>query len=252
VTFDFSGQVAMVTGASRGIGLAVAEGFARSGARVAMLARDADVLAGAAAPLGERALAMPSDVTRADEVDAAVRQTLERFGRIDVLVNNAGLGLAQPTESVSLADWQRILDGNLTSAFYTSQVVGRAMQAAGRGGAIVNVGSLTTFLGVPGRAAYGAAKAAVAGLTRTLASEWGPLGIRVNCVAPGFIATQPLEQAIARGALDLEPLRRRTPLGRLGEPADMVGPVLFLASDAARFVTGVTLPVDGGWLVYGY
>jgi NAD(P)-dependent dehydrogenase (short-subunit alcohol dehydrogenase family) len=252
VTFDFSGQVAMVTGASRGIGLAVAEGFARSGARVTMLARDADVLARAAAPLGEHALAIPSDATHADEVDAAVRQTLERFGRIDVLVNNAGLGLAQPTESVSLADWQRILDGNLTSAFYTCQVVGRVMHAAGRGGAIVNVGSLTTFLGVPGRAAYGAAKAAVAGLTRTLASEWGPLGIRVNCVAPGFIATQPLEQAIERGALDPEPLRRRTPLGRLGEPADMVGPVLFLASDAARFVTGVTLPVDGGWLVYGY
>jgi NAD(P)-dependent dehydrogenase (short-subunit alcohol dehydrogenase family) len=196
-------------------------------------------------------LGLCADVSVTDDAERVVEHTLRAFGRIDVLVNNGGIGNVRPSELVSADDWRRVLDVNLTGVFQMSQLAGRAMLRAGSG-AIVNVGSLTTFLGFPHRAAYGASKAAVAELTRTLASEWGPRGIRVNCVVPGFIATQPVQRLVAAGTLDEASLRARTPLRRLGQPEDLVEPVLFLASDAARFITGVALPVDGGWLAYGY
>jgi NAD(P)-dependent dehydrogenase (short-subunit alcohol dehydrogenase family) len=249
--FDFSGRVAFVTGAGRGIGLATARAFALGGARVVMIGRSGEALDDAARTLGSNATTISADVGNPGDVERAVSEALRTHGRIDVLVNNAGVGLVAPTESVDRADWQRVLDTNLTGAFQFSQLVGREMLRAG-GGSIVNVGSLTAFLGFPMRAAYAASKAGLAELTRVLASEWGPRGIRVNCVIPGWIDTIPVRRLVEQGTLDEERIVTRTPLRRMGTPEDVAGAVLFLASDAARFVTGVTLAVDGGWLAYGY
>lgn len=249
--FDFTGRVAIVTGAGRGIGRSIAAGFAEAGATVVLTGRHEDELTAAAEQMGGTTLPVCVDIAQPDEVECIAEEALRAFGRIDVLVNNAGQGLVAPSEAVPLADWQRVLDVNLTGAFLLSRAAARTMLAAGRG-AIVNVGSLTSYLGFPERAAYGASKAAIGQLTRTLASEWGPRGIRVNCVVPGFVATAPVRRLIEQGTLDADRIGARTPLRRLGEPDDLVGPVLFLASDAARFVTGAALPVDGGWLAYGY
>ena len=247
--FDFTGRAVIVTGASRGIGLALAEGFVQAGASVAITGRDRSALAAAAQALGPSAHPIAGDVTKPEEVARLMQTVAELFGRLDVLVNNAGVGLVAPAESLALADWQRVVETDLTGAFLCSQAAAAHMSS---GSAIVNVGSLTSFLGFPQRAAYGAAKAGLLGLTRTLASEWGPRGIRVNCVIPGFIATRPVQELLKRGALDGPRIEGRTPLGRFGSPADLVGPTLFLASEAAHFITGADLAVDGGWLASGY
>ncbi len=249
--FDFSDRVAIVTGGSRGIGLATARGLVDGGARVVVIGRSPEALDAAVRALGPNATAIRADVAVPADADHVVAETLAVHGRMDILVNNAGVGLVAPSESVDIADWRRVLDINLTGAFQLTQAVGREMLDAGRG-AIVNVGSLTTLLGFPMRAAYGASKAAIAELTRTLASEWGPRGVRVNCVLPGWIATDPVRRLIEEGTLNEEGIVARTPLRRMGTPEDVAGAILFLASDAARFVTGVTLAADGGWLAYGY
>ena len=250
-SYDFSGRVTLVTGGSRGIGFATAQAFARAGARVAITGRGEEDLETAAARIGSACLPIQADAGNPGDVQRVAAETLSALGRVDVLVNNAGIGLHTPAEDTSEADWRRILDVSLTGAFQLSQSVGTEMLRAG-GGSIVNVGSLTTFLGFPGRAAYGSSKAAIAELTRVLASEWGPRGIRVNCVAPGWIASSAMRRLIDQGTLDPEPMRSRAPLRRMGEPEDVADAILFLASDAARFITGATLPVDGGWLAYGY
>ncbi|MHB8993560.1 MAG: SDR family NAD(P)-dependent oxidoreductase [Chloroflexota bacterium] len=247
-------RVAIVTGSSRGIGLAIARGYAREGAHVVLTSRNEASLAGPAeelSGLGVRVLPLRVDVADPQSVQGLVNRVEEVFGRIDILVNNAGMPMVASSEQLELEAWQRTLDTNLTGSFLCAQAAGRVMLRQGKG-AIINIASLTSFLGFPGRTAYSATKSAVLGLTRSLSSEWAPRGVRVNALAPGWILTELLQSVVDRGALDPEKLIARTPMGRMGRPDDLVGPAIFLASDDSAFVTGQILPVDGGWLSYAF
>jgi NAD(P)-dependent dehydrogenase (short-subunit alcohol dehydrogenase family) len=250
-----AGRVAIVTGASRGLGRAIAVGYAREGARLVALSRHGSELTPVVeeiATLGGEALALEADVSRPDQVEAMVEATLERFGQIDILVNNAGIHVGVvPSEALALEDWQRVLDVNLTGAFLCSRAVGRAMLARGSG-AQINVCSLTSTVVFPQRLAYSVSKAGLLMLTKNLAVEWASRGVRVNALAPGVHKTDIFRRLVERGVLDERRVAARVPMGRVGVPDDVVGPAIFLASDEARYVTGEVLAVDGGWLSYGY
>ncbi len=245
---DLTGRVALVTGAGTGIGRAIAVGLAQAGANVALIYRTnvvealEDVQAWDA---GARAYQCDLDELSPSGITALMEQIHQELGQPSILVNNAGRITVTPALEMTLDQWQHEMNVNLTAAFQLSQAAARAFGTAG--GAIVNIGSLLSLQGSSMVAAYTAAKSGLAGLTRALALEWAPLGIRVNAVAPGYVRTamagRLLEDADLRAPIDA-----RIPLARWAEPSDIAGPVTFLASDAARYVTGVVLPVDGGWL----
>lgn len=247
-SFQLSGQVALVTGAARGIGKACALALASAGADVALGLRDKRVateLVDAIAALGRRALPLQMDVTRRDEIASAVAEARRHFGRIDVLVNNAGIGPPAPAEDVTEEAFDRTLAVNVKGTFFASQEVGRLMIAAG-GGCIVNLSSQAGFVALPTESVYCTTKAAIAHLTKCLAVEWAPHHVRVNAVAPTFIKTPGTEKWLTNEAFRQD-LLSRIPLGRVGEPLDVAGAVVFLASPAASLVTGATLLIDGGW-----
>jgi NAD(P)-dependent dehydrogenase (short-subunit alcohol dehydrogenase family) len=247
--FDLKGKVALVTGAARGIGRATALALAQAGADVALGLRDRGTgseLAAAIQALGRRALPLQMDVTHRAEVTAAVAEALRVLGRIDILVNNAGIGPPNPAETVTEADFDATLAVNLKGTFFVSQEVGRAMIAAGNGGRIINLSSQAGFVALPTESVYCMTKAAIAHLTKCLAVEWAPHGINVNAVAPTFIRTPGTAKWLEDEAFRRD-LLARIPLGRVGEPGDVAGTVVFLASPAAGMVTGATLLVDGGW-----
>jgi NAD(P)-dependent dehydrogenase (short-subunit alcohol dehydrogenase family) len=246
--FDLRGQVALVTGAARGIGRACAIALAQAGADVALGFRDASAdgsLTTIIEGLGRRALPLQMDVTRRTEIEAAVGRALAHFGRIDVLVNNAGIGPPRPAEDVTEDDFDRTLAVNLKGTFFVSQAVGRAMLRQ-RSGRIVNLSSQAGFVALPTESVYCMTKAAIAHLTKCLAVEWGPHGIQVNAVAPTFIRTPGTVKWLADDAFRQD-LLSRIPLGRVGDPVDVAGAVVFLASPAASMITGATLLIDGGW-----
>ena len=231
-----TGEVAVVTGAAQGLGAAVADALDAAGAHVART----DV---AGADFG-------LDVTERSSVENALAEIAGSLGEPTILINNAGVNRIGPSETIAEQRWQQVVDVNLTGTFRCSQAAGARMLAAGRG-SIVNIASISAYLGMPGRAAYCATKAGVIGLTRALGVEWASRGVRVNAVAPGYVGTPMVEQAIAEGLLDAEELAARTPLGRVASPAEVADAVVWLASPAARYVTGQTLVVDGGYLAYG-
>ena len=245
--FRLDGKVAVVTGASSGLGVAFAHGLAEVGADVVLCARRADRLeetrAGVEA-LGRRCLAVPCDVSVPEDCTRVVEQAMEAFGRVDVLINNAGIGTAVPATRETPDEFRRVIDINLNGSYWMAQACGRVM---GRGSSIVNVGSVlgSTTAGLP-QAAYGASKAAIIGLTRDLAQQWtGRKGIRANALAPGFFPSEMTEQ-YPDGYL--EAMLIRVPAGRVGDAQELVAAAIFLASDASSYVTGVLLPVDGGML----
>ena len=247
------GRVAVVTGAGRGIGRAIARAFAGEGADLALCDRDEGGVRSAAAEiaaLGRWAFAVSLDVTDGAAAEQFVGATLERFGRIDVLVNNAGIAWPGPAEDCPEAEWRRVVEVNLNAVFFWCQMVGRAMLAQ-RSGAIINIASMYGKRPVPYRVPYVATKFAVVGLTEALAIEWAPRGVRVNAVAPGYTDTELFRTNQARAGTDVNLLIRRTPLGRLAQPDEIARAAVFLASDESSFVTGHTLVVDGGWLPNG-
>ncbi|WP_432515051.1 SDR family NAD(P)-dependent oxidoreductase [Kineococcus sp. SYSU DK001] len=248
----FTGRVAVITGGARGIGRATAERFAREGASVAVVDLDEASAARTAAELplteGAGALGVGADVSRADSVEAAVARVHERFGRLDVLMNNAGLIRDNLLFKMPESDWDLVMGVHLKGAFLMSKAAQRHMVEQGSG-AIVNVSS-TSALGSRGQANYSAAKAGIQGFTRTLAAELGPKGIRVNAVAPGFIATEMTDATARRLGVEPEEFRRlnaeATPVRRVGRPEDIASATAYLASDDAGFITGQVLYVDGG------
>ena len=248
--FDVEGQVALVTGAARGLGRAVVLALAHAGADVALGLRDVAADAGLVAEveaLGRRVLPLQLDVSDLGQVRAGVDAVVERFGRLDVLVANAGIALGDRAEDVTEADFDATLGVNLKGTFFTAQAAGRAMIAQGGGGRIVLMGSQAGAVALPGESVYCLTKAAVSHLAACLAVEWGDRGITVNCVAPTFIRTPGTEAALADPAFEADVVERIAGLHRIGDPVDVAGAVLYLCSPAASLVTGHTLLVDGGW-----
>ena len=249
--FDFSGQVVVVTGAANGIGAACARLFAASGAKLALWDVDAAAMQALAAELGSEARAMRCDVSHRAEVEAATAATIAAFGRIDVLINNAGIFRAADFLDISEADWDAVIAVNLKGAFLVGQAVARAMATTG-GGAIVNMSSVNGVMAIPTIASYNASKGGINQLTRAMALSLADRGIRVNAVAPGTIATELAQKAVLVSAEAKERIMGRTPLRRLGEPAEIASVCAFLASDAASYMTGEIVAVDGGRLALNY
>jgi gluconate 5-dehydrogenase len=246
--FDLSGRVAIVTGGSRGLGAEFAEGLAEAGASLMLCARRDEWLTPEAEALrakGFTVQAMRGDVSNAADVQAVVEATVSRFGKIDILVNNAGVSWGERPEAMTLAQWQKVIDVNLTGAFLCSQAVGREMLKR-KSGCVINVASIAGFQGNvngPHYAGYAASKAGVMGLTRDLATAWGRDGIRVNAIAPGFFHSRLSDSSIKMAERGIA---QTTPLGRIGAPGELKGVVVFLASDASNYITGQTIVVDGG------
>lgn len=247
--FALAGQVAVVTGGNGGIGLGMARGLGGAGARVVIAARDEEKSRSAVAELkslGVDALAIQVDVTDEQSVAALVRDTVERCGRLDILVNNAGVNIRLPVQDLELAQWQQVMDTNLTSAFLCSRAVYPHMKRAGAG-KVINIGSMLSIFGASFAPAYGASKGGIVQLTKSLAVAWASDNIQVNAVLPGWVDTDLTRKA----RVDVQGLHERvlsrSPTGRWGVPADFEGIAVFLASAQSNFITGTAIPVDGGY-----
>jgi 2-dehydro-3-deoxy-D-gluconate 5-dehydrogenase len=246
--FDLSGKSAIVTGANTGLGQGIAVALAQAGARVAGVGRSPmDETAEKIAALGGRFNAIQADLSSTAPLQAVVDETVARAGQADILVNNAGIIRRADAVDFSEEDWDAVMDVNLKSVFLLCQAFARKALAVGRGGRIVNVASLLSFQGGIRVASYTASKSGLAGLTKLLANEWAAKGINVNAIAPGYIETNNTE-ALRNDPVRREDILKRIPAGRWGQASDIGGTAVFLASNAATYVHGAVIPVDGGWL----
>ena len=246
--FDLEGKAALVTGGNGGIGLGMAGGLARAGAKVAIAGRDAAKNAKAAKEIG--ALVVAADITDEKACRGMVDEAARKLGRLDILVNNAGINIRKRPEEYQLEEWHRVLESNLTSAFVACQAAYPHMQRA-KGGKIVNIGSMMSIFGASFVAPYGASKGGIVQLTRALATAWAKDNIQVNAVLPGWIDTALTRRAREEVSGLHERVLARTPAGRWGAPDDLAGIAVFLCSSASDFVTGTAIPVDGGYAVQG-
>jgi gluconate 5-dehydrogenase len=245
--FDLTGKVALITGTSRGLGQYMGRALARAGADLVITSRSKESLAPfqqEIEALGRRAFPVSLDVRDHASIEDAVAEAVAHYGKIDVLVNNAGCNARKPALEVSWDDWNLVLDTNLRGTFFMAQAVARTMIPRGTG-RIINIGSVTSVFGYAGLAPYGASRGGTRQLTMSLADDWGPHGITVNCLAPGWFKTAQ-NQVLYENAAWVEYLTDRIPLKRPGQPTDLDGAVVFLASDASAYITGQTLLVDGG------
>lgn len=245
--FDLTGRVAIVTGASVGLGRAMAVALAEAGADVVGIARSDQTATGSAVrTTGRRFHAIEADLAAADKT-ALIAEASRAFGRLDILVNNAGIIRRADSIDFTEADWDAVVDLNLKATFFLSQAFARDLIAAGRPGKIVNIASMLSYQGGIRVPSYTASKSGILGLTRIMANEWAKHGIGVNAIAPGYMVTDNTTAIRADEKRNAE-ITARIPAGRWGEPSDLAGAVVFLSSDAANYVNGASLPVDGGWL----
>ena len=245
--FDLSGRVALVTGTSRGLGQYFARALARAGADLVLTSRRAEDLEAfqkEVAGLGRRAVALALDVRDPESIHRMTEQALAVYGQIDILVNNAGCNVRKPALEITPEDWAQVMDTNLRGAFFVAQAVARTMLSRGYG-RIINIGSVTSVFGYGGMAPYCASRGGVKQLTMSLADEWGRHGITVNCLAPGWFETAQ-NRILYQNAEWVKYLSERIPMRRPGQPNDLDGAVVFLASEESRYITGQTLLVDGG------
>ncbi|MEQ1951599.1 glucose 1-dehydrogenase [Mesorhizobium sp. CN2-181] len=248
--FDLSGRKAFVTGASRGIGQTIAVALADAGADVAISARKLDSLVETKVTikaLGRRCVVQAQDVSDVSASAEAIKEAAKALGGLDILVNNAGYEEVRPSLEVDEALWDRIVETNLKGAFFAAQAASKIMESNGKGGAIVNLCSLTSYVGIPTAVAYGSSKTGLLGMTRALATEWAPLGIRVNAIAPGYFHTA-MTDVFYQDAGWQQAMLDKIPQKRFGTMQDIGGTVVFLASEASAYVTGHCIPIDGGYL----
>jgi NAD(P)-dependent dehydrogenase (short-subunit alcohol dehydrogenase family) len=252
-SFQLEGKITVVTGAGRGIGRALAIGIAEAGSDVAILARtkeDLEKVAEEIRQVGRKAYPYAVDITKRNEIEEAMKDLVNQRGKIDVLVNNAGMNIRTPALEVTDEEWETIIQTNLKSAFMLSQLAGQHMKENG-GGRIINIASVAGHVALQTGVVYGASKAALIQMTKTLALEWGKHDIQVNAIGPWYFKT-PLTEKLLNDEAYLNRILDRTPLKRVGELEELVGPAVFLASDAANYITGQTLFVDGGMTIYGF
>jgi NAD(P)-dependent dehydrogenase (short-subunit alcohol dehydrogenase family) len=247
--FSLTGKVALVTASGRGLGRAIAVALAHAGADIAVGLRDRESAGGVVetiTAMGRRAVPLQMNMTSLPEVRSAITDAHDAFGRLDILVNNAGIAPGAPALQVTEENFDATLDVNLKGTFFASQAAAHIMSAQGYG-RIINIGSQAGLVALPGESIYCMTKAAIGHLTKCLAVEWGAFGITVNCVAPTFIETPGTEPALSDPAFRADVVERIAALHRIGQPSDVSGAVVFLASDAASLITGSTITVDGGW-----
>ena len=248
--FQLTGKVAIVTGASRGVGQAIAKGFAQSGADLVLVSRNLPALEEVAKEiegLGRKALPLSADIGNPEDIQKVVEATLKVFPRIDILVNNAGISpILKRAEEMTLKEWEEIVRVNLTGTFLFCQAAGRVMMKQG-GGKIINMVSVGGVVAFPKQIAYCATKGGILQLTKVLAVEWTRYNIQVNAIGPAYLETE-LTKGMRESKTISEDLLRKTPMGRFGRPEEIVGAAIYLASDASSYTTGQTLFVDGGWL----
>ena len=248
--FNLDKKIAVVTGGGSGIGKRVAIALADFGAHLVLAdlnEKSAYATASEIKACGKEAIAVKVDVTNPDEVQRMVDFTLKAFGRIDILFNNAGINVRGPAETYSLEDWNKVIAVNLTGMFICAQTVGKVMIRQG-GGKIINTASVSAKLGHPGNLAYAAAKHGVIGMAKVMAVEWGKYHVNVNCIGPGVIKT-PMTGKAFNNIEKYQELVRKVPIGRLGEPEDLIGAVIFLASEASNYITGQTIYIEGGRII---
>ena len=251
--FDLTGKVALVTGGNGGIGLGMAQGLAKAGAHVIVAARNAQKSAAAVESLkalGSDSFALALDVTDEASVQKAFDETAARCGRLDILVNNAGTTVRKPVDQLALAEWHQVMDTNLTSAFLCSRAAHPHLKAAG-GGKIINIGSMMSIFGAPYAPAYAASKAGIVQLTKSTALSWAADQIQVNAILPGWFETELTDGARTQIPGLYERVKTRAAAGRWGQPSDIAGTAVFLASAASDYVTGTAIPVDGGFSISG-
>jgi 2-deoxy-D-gluconate 3-dehydrogenase len=247
--FDLRGQVAVITGGNGGIGLGMARGLAKAGARIVVAARNAEKSAAAVAELtvlGSDALALPVDVTDKASVDSLFAQVRERCGRLDILINNAGVNIRKPVQELALDEWHQVLNTNLTSA-YLCCAAAYPLMKQGKAGKVINIGSMLSIFGAGFAPAYGASKGGIVQLTKSLAVAWAADNIQVNAILPGWIDTDLTRKSRSEIAGSHERVLARTPAGRWGSDEDFEGIAVFLASAQSNFITGTAIPVDGGY-----
>ena len=250
--FSLQNKVAIITGAGRGIGRTLAIGLSEAGADVVIVSRTIDQVEQVASEikkLGNKVLPLKVDVTNQKDLSFMVDQTIEKFGKIDVLVNNAGVTIKKPSLEISQEDWDYIMDTNLKGMFFCAQIVGRNM-VSNKSGSVINISSVASQVAIKNSSIYCASKGGLMQITKALAIEWAEYNVRVNAIAPAYIDT-PLLSWLKDKPEVLNSIENRTPMARLGKPDEILGSAIFLASDAASYITGETIYVDGGLLAYG-